>query len=405
MSEEQQPLHWPAATYETLHWHIDLAAGVSSGARRRESGPYEAAVVPDIAHQDVNIAHRIESDAADAATEIARFDEYTNFVFGDAEIAPLRSVLLRSESSASSQIENLTVGAKQLALAEAGQKASYNATIVAANVRAMGAAVRLAEDISPSSILDMHRALLEDSQPRHAGALRTEQVWIGGSRYGPRDAAFVPPTHERIGASLDDLVRFVRRDDVSALPHAALAHAQFETIHPFADGNGRTGRALIHAMLRRRDLATRSTVPISAGLLADIDAYFAALTAYREGDIEPIVRRVTEASHVAVTSGRALVDELAEIRSTWTEQIKARKHSATWRLRDLVIAQPAVTNKLVADRLEVSWDTAQVAIHRLEDAGILRSISTGKRDRAWVADDVLAALDAFAARAGRRAAI
>src|SRR5690606_3022164 len=138
----------------------------------------------------------------------------------------------------------------------------------------------LADRLDSASILAMHRALLADVDPDHAGRWRTEQVWIGGGHLDPHLADFIPPHHTRVPAAVDDLVAFVDRDDVPVLAHAALAHAQFETIHPFTDGNGRTGRALVQAMLRRGRLTRSVTVPVSAGLLADPGAYFAALTAY-----------------------------------------------------------------------------------------------------------------------------
>ena len=137
--------------------------------------------------------------------------------------------------------------------------------------------------------------------------------WIGGSRLGPHAAVFVPPVHERVPGLIDDLVAFIARDDVPVLAHAALAHAQFETIHPFEDGNGRTGRALVHAMLRSKGLTRTVTVPISAGLLVDTDAYFVALTAYRSGDPEPIVECFADAAFAAVANGRELVGDLRAV--------------------------------------------------------------------------------------------
>ena len=112
----------------------------------------------------------------------------------------------------------------------------------------------------------------------------------------PIGATFVGPRHELVPGAVDDLIAFTQRDDISALPQIAVAHAQFETIHPFTDGNGRTGRALVQALLRNKGLTRQVTVPVSAGLLAGTDAYFDALTSYRSGDAAPIVERFTEAS-------------------------------------------------------------------------------------------------------------
>jgi len=113
-------------------------------------------------------------------------------------------------------------------------------------------------------LLDFHQRLLAGTRlDAHAGAIRQEQNWIGGSSYNPCSAAFVPPPPEYVPDLLDDLCQFCNSDDIPAVAQAAIAHAQFDTIHPFVDGNGRTGRALIHLVLRRRGLATRVLPPVS----------------------------------------------------------------------------------------------------------------------------------------------
>src|SRR5262249_15243076 len=154
-----------------------------------------------------------------------------------------------------------------------------------------------------------------------AGRWRTEQVWVGGGGFGPHRAAFVPPHYERGPDAMRDLMSFVRRDDLPGLAHAALAHAQFETIPPLGDGNGRTRQALAHAMLRAGGLTRNVTVPVSAGLLTDTDAYFAALMAYRRGDAARIVALIAEASFAAIANGRQLVAELRRVRQRWNDVI------------------------------------------------------------------------------------
>lgn len=139
---------------------------------------------------------------------------------------------------------------------------------------------------------------------------------IGGGNFGPRGADFVAPRHERVRTAFQDLLDFTQRGDIPTLPQIAIAHAQFETIHPFIDGNGRTGRALIQAMLRHSRLTRLITVPVSAGLLTNTDSYFDALSSYREGDPVPIVGRLAEASILAVINGRHLISDLRELRSS-----------------------------------------------------------------------------------------
>ncbi|MDQ5895910.1 MAG: hypothetical protein QG596_2171, partial [Actinomycetota bacterium] len=186
------------------------------------------------------------ADSDDATQHLIRFDEYVATKWGDRsdELAPMDSVLLRTESASSSQIENLTVGARQLALAEIEERASSNARLVSANVRALKAALEVSDKVSIAAILEMHSKLLEGKDP-DAGQVRNQQVWIGGSNVGPHLASFIPPHHTRVPAALEDLIAFCDRVDLPPLLQIAIAHAQFETIHPFTDGNGRTGRALV----------------------------------------------------------------------------------------------------------------------------------------------------------------
>ncbi|HUP86050.1 MAG TPA: Fic family protein [Acidimicrobiales bacterium] len=113
-------------------------------------------------------------------------------------------------------------------------------------------------------LLEMHEWLLSRTRLReHAGQIRSVQNWIGGSSFDPCSAAFVPPPFEQVEGVLADVCAFVNDDELPAVAQAAIAHSQFETIHPFVDGSGRTGRALIHAVLRRRGVAPRILPPIS----------------------------------------------------------------------------------------------------------------------------------------------
>jgi Fic family protein len=238
--------------------------------------------------------------------------------------------------------------------------------------------------------------------PDPAGQWRTQQVWIGGGDYGPHDAAFVPPHHTHVPALITDLMEFVRRDDIPVLAHAAIAHAQFETVHPFTDGNGRTGRALIHAMLRAKELTRTVTVPIAAGLLTDVESYFDALTAYRRGDPAAIVTRMAEASLRAIINARQLVSEITDIRQHWGTLVKARIDAGTWQIADLALRLPVFDAEAASRELGIFPANAVRALGPLVDAGILTEFTGMRRNRMWQAREILDALDAFAVRAGRR---
>lgn len=275
--------------------------------------------------------------------------------------------------------------------------------MIVANTKAMQAAIDLADQISDEAILAMHAALMQESEPSFAGKWRTEQVWIGGGNFGPRGADFIAPHQDRIPGAIDDLVRFAKRTDIAVLPHIAIAHAQFETIHPFPDGNGRTGRVLVQSMLRNRRLTRQATVPVSAGLLTDTKSYFQALTAYREGNPAPIVARLSEASILAVGNGRHLVADLQTIRGQWESKITARRNSAVHRVADLLIKRPVVNAQLVSDQLNIAISNVYRYLDPLIESKIIVEFTDQTRNRAWRAPEVLGALDAFAERAGRRA--
>ena len=200
-----------------------------------------------------------------------------------------------------------------------------------------------------------------------------------------------------------DLTAFARRTDLAVLPQIAIAHAQFETIHPFPDGNGRTGRALVHAMLHRLRITRSVVVPVSAGLLGDAHrSYSAALGAYRQGDVEPIVAAFADACIAAVANGRQLVSDVVEFRSRAYDLVTARRGSAGWRTIELLAHQPVISAREVALLLGVTPQNAQNGIDRLVADGILVPAGSSRRNRLYLAEGVLAALDSFAQRARRR---
>ena len=179
-------------------------------------------------------------------------------------------------------------------------------------------------------------------------------------------------------------------------------HAQFETIHPFPDGNGRTGRALVQGMLRAAGVSKNVTVPVSAGLLGDTGGYFRALTAYRAGNVGPIIRTMFDATFGAIVNGRTLERDTAAIATGWDLAVRARKDSSVHTLKVFILKQPVVTIAIVARELGISEPAAETSVKKLLDAGILFQTTAGRRNRHWQATEILDALDAFGDRARRR---
>jgi len=386
---------WPALTFEQHPWDA-----TSPGQHPRPSwrGParYEAAVPPFLASRPVDVPPAVRA-ALDAAAEAVRVLDSSTTV----DLSALAGVLLRSESVASSKIEHLRASQRDVGLAMLrGVPVHSAAAHVAANVRAMTAAVGPAEAAEPvdpapppyhvADLLHVHRLLLEADpyEGGWAGRVRDMQNWVGGGDRSPHGALFVPPAPHRVPGLLDDLVRFCNRTDVDPVAQAAIAHAQFETIHPFTDGNGRTGRALVHVVLRRRGLARRTVVPVSTVLLADVDGYFDGLGDYRAGRLDAWLARFAAATSLAASAGQGLATELAAVRKSWLAAVRPRRNSA---VATLVEALGGVADKNV-----------YAAVARLEAGGVLTELSGGGRNQVWAALDVLDLLEAFETRLGRR---
>jgi Fic family protein len=303
------------------------------------------------------------------------------------------AILLRSEAASSSQIEHLTASAKNVALAQIDADAPLNSRIIAANIAAMNEALSQDSPLSLDAILAIHKALLQGSAPEYAGVLRTEQVWIGSHGISPAEAVFVPPHQSRVNTCMTDLLAFMKRSDVNPIILAALSHAQFETIHPFIDGNGRCGRALLQRTLKDAGVLEHSSLPLSAGLLNNIAEYDAALNAYRAGDGETIVRTLCDAIMLAIETGLVLIERIDALLARWHESVQARKGATIWRLIDLLIANPAVDATFIEEQLKVSERTAYNVIEQAVDFGILKPAGSRKRGLKYVAADITRLID------------
>lgn len=391
-AQSSQPSSWPGVGSVSQVW-------MPTAALARDAGrTYEASMPPSVALLDPHPTVETAALARAATLELTRFDAELGH-----RVAMFGAVLLRSEAASSSQIEHLTASARSILTAEAGGKGGRNASDVVANTRAMVTAIDGGGAVSAQLILRMHAVLMAE-QPRHTpGEWRSEPVWIGTRSDSPLGAEYVAPPASEVPALVDDLSALAARRDLDPLVQTALVHAQFETIHPFTDGNGRTGRALAQSMLRDLGVTRSVAVPVSAGLLADVAGYHRALTAYRVGQIDPIIESFALAASRAVANARALVTELDEIRAAWAERLVARRSSNAWRLLDVLVSRPVLSATQAATALGVSRPNVYPPLRQLSDAGIVQSNREHTLGESlWRADDVLHALDRFADRAGRR---
>jgi Fic family protein len=396
---------WPPVALQHRPWEWPRH-GPKPPRGDRQFSEFDAAVPPAIAGRAVRPGPEAAAALAAATAAVDVLDSSAGI-----DLTALAGSLLRSESVASSRIEHLRASQRDVGVAMLRSGAGGAAAQVAANVRAMTEAVRLGshdEACTVDDLLEIHRVLLENDpdQAEYAGRLRAVQNWVGGSFHSPRDALFVPPPPGLVGPLVDDLVRFCNRTDLDPIAQAAIAHAQFETIHPFADGNGRTGRALVHVVLRRRGLARSTVVPVSTVLLADVDAYFAGLADYRAGRLDVWLARFAAATSHAASAGLRLAVELGEIRAEWWDAVRPRRGSAAARILDTLLRQPVVDidslREPAPDGDQVADKNLYRAVDRLVEAEVLTEVSGGGRNRVWAAIDVLDLLERFETSLGRR---
>lgn len=201
---------------------------------------------------------------------------------------------------------------------------------------------------------------------------------------------------------MDDLLTFAARKDLPILAQAAIAHAQFESIHPFTDGNGRIGRALISAMLRYRGLTRRITVPLASAMLADTGRYFAKLNSYRSGQVDDLVEYVSVATIHAAGAAEESARNLASLPARWREIARPRAKSADEALLANLLDTPILNVETAQQITGTTEASVYRAMERLTDAGILEVLSETKRNRIWAAIDVIAELDTLSAAIGRR---
>ncbi len=386
-------------------WISDYS-GQTKGDRR--SCEYEAYIPDLLVGRSFSLDGGVAAEIADAEAAIHRLNVQASAL---TDTEALARILLRAEAVASSRIEGLDIGARRLLHAEVGRgfgeaPSDVTATEVLGNIDAMVfgiEAVGEGDQITVDLLLDVHRRLLAGTRlESYGGRFREEQNWIGGGSYNPCSAAFVPPPPEFVGDLMADLCTFCNNGSLPTVAQAAIAHAQFETIHPFVDGNGRTGRALIHLVLRRRGLALRVLPPVSLILATWAKAYINGLTGARyrgpstskeaHVGMNQWIAQFAGACVRAVADADAFEERTREIERGWRERIPSvRRNSAADILLRALLGAPVVTVNSAAALIDRTYPAANNAVTQLVKAGVLRQVNIGRRNRAYEAPDIIAA--------------
>jgi len=380
-------LDWTPHAWERRPWRQQVRRGPRAD---RVVTEVEVSLPPMIRDLDYPLDRPLAAMTTASAGNLGHLD----LVHGRT-LDGLNHLQLRTESVDSSKIENVDASLADYGRALLGVGANASATSMASATAALATMIREADEsrsISADAILRAHHRLFRHhpDEAHRAGRFRTTQNWVGGSDYSPRGALHVPPPPETVDGYIEDLVAFANRDDLPPLVQAAIVHAQFESIHPFIDGNGRIGRTLIHAVLRRRRATRHLTVPIASALVGHRDRYFAALNDYRSGYAYTLIAMLAAAASVATAESWATATSIGRIRAGWTDALGGtRPGTPVHRLLDLLTEEPIVTVSLVAERLDLPEEVAAEAVDRLTAARVLARAPRSRRSPVWLAKEVL----------------
>jgi Fic family protein len=334
--------------------------------------------------------------AANAAGSGTAVDVAANAAGSGTAVDVAARLLLRSEGLASSAIEGLRAPVAEVAAAETDPAAAGTAAWVADNLAVVTDALADTRPLDAPMLFAWHARLMRHAtsiDERHIGAWRDTLGWVGGAN--PMMAAHVAVPATDIDSCMSDLFEFIARRDIDPVTQAAIAHAQFETIHPFADGNGRLGRVLIGRILAQR-IGVAYPPPVSVRFAADIGGYQAGLALYRQGFIDRWVRWFADAVDAAALSTREVLAMVEALRPVPFERLAdVRVDAGARRLLGTLGTHPVVSAEMAADFLGSTRGGARNAILTLENSGILTDAGSwptgpGRPAHWWAATELLA---------------
>ncbi len=359
--------------------------------RDRQGCSYDAYLPDPLAGWDLTLPSDLAADIADAETAVRDLNQAG---MSHVSLEGLARFLLRAESVASSKIEGLDAGPRRLVDAEAvisqgGETADRIAVEILGNIASMESAIELAtreQQISLPNLLEIHRVLMDRSPtPGLGGVVREQQNWIGGSSYNPCSASYIPPPHEYVEGLLHDLIDYTNGDEHSPLVQAAIAHAQFETIHPFLDGNGRVGRLLITFLLCEQEVLFKPVLYLSYYFKRHRAAYYEQLQAVRdhgdwEGWLAFFLRGVAEVSAQATETARRILALREAHRALITEHF-GRAAGNGHRLLEYLYEHPIVSVNDVQELTGTSYQAANTLVSNMETHGVLTEFTGQSRNR------------------------
>jgi len=319
------------------------------------------------------------------------------------------SLMLQSESLSSSAIEGVYSSLEGLVAPPHGQDTADRTAL--GNWEMLDAASGMAEEYRPFAVEDVkelhHTLMIRSDNPQIAGRFRQGPGWVGERQHqalGPVGARYIPPPAHMVDDLMDDLIETINYSGLPPLLKATLVHTQFETIHPFADGNGRVGRALILVSLGRGDLTSGVPMPISHALLENRQQYYRALLRYqrfagdeddprRSHDIEDMALLMADCGHRAAEQTREAASAIELVMGEWNKKLAGARHkSAVWHVAEELIRTPVFTVEVMQEQTGLPLQTVYRCVRELTARGILTT-NGSRRNTIYTAEDVLRIAD------------
>ena len=377
----------PWISYEKRYYVVENTFQYLSRRQRQSiESPYLSAVIDDLSHINIELTQTTQTLLLETVEALSKLDTYLV-----DKITSFPLLLLRTEALSSSQIEHYSASNRNIALAQIHKKQSTEAMMIKANLESLIMGISSVDPLNKSKIIHLNQMLLKNPQI----GLRTRINWIGTPNSIPHEAVYVPPHPDHLNTYMDQFIAFCQRNDIHPMVQAAFAHAYFELIHPFDDGNGRVGRILIQCILREKKFLENLSMPFSVGIVLDQVRYTNALNDFKEGKFETIITVLLENTLFLVPKVYETLRLLIELKQSWKAKLNIRQDALAWKILDDLIAQPVIDVKYIREKHQANDQAVRNNIQVLVNAGILSIIGNQNRDIAYESIEVLDLLDRF----------
>lgn len=377
----------PFVIYEKRYYMAENTFQYLSRRQRQLlESPYLSAVIDDLSHIEIELSQKAQTLLLEAVESLSKLDMYLK-----DKMTSFPMLMLRTEALSSSQIEHYSASNRSVALAQIHRKQSTEAMIIKANLESLIMGISSKEPLSLMRIIQLNQTLLNNQ----ALGLRTRINWIGTPNSIPHEASYVPPHPDYLTACMDQWLTFISRNDLHPLIQAAFAHAYFELIHPFEDGNGRVGRVLIQCILREKKFLDYLSMPFSVGIVKDQKRYVQALDDFKLGNYENIIVVLLENALYVIPKIYETLDQLIQLKQQWKSKLNIRQDALAWKILDDLIAQPVIDVKYIREKHQANDQAVRNNIQVLIEAGIIRQINHRSRDMVYESIEVLDIIEQF----------